>query len=948
MTEKYCLDRGISFPRIEVLPEDLKEPCECYLFAEAEDPRSPIVLHFPLVNRTFRTHLAPVCLLAGYCSLGSALALARLLLVGVERQTAEEKACGNFVINGPDTPYGMMNFTYEPQEFERLVALSRYNVLNNVETGYRDDRSYGKVSEADPYVTLQLLTAPGMKFRTKTVTNSSHPVWNETFTFLIQRQVKNVLELSVCDKDSVTEDDVCFKVLYDISEVLPGRLLRKTFSPHPQARELSCLDVRLDNTGSTAVAADQDKLELELVLKGSYEDTQTSTLGTASAFRFHYMAAQEAELSGCLRSSKTKGWNSGNSTGHLTVPLMSLAMGKEVTVDIPATSAPGVKLQLKAESCPKELAVHLGFDLCAKEKAFLSKRKQVVAKALKQVLRLDRDLQEDEVPVVGIMATGGGARAMTSLYGHLLALQKLGLLDCVTYFSGISGSTWTMAHLYGDPEWSQRDLKGPIRYAREHLAKSKLEAFSPERLASYYRELELQAKQGHPTTFVDLWGLVLEFMLHGQVLMPPRQVMDQKLSGQRAALEQGQNPLPLYLSLNVKENNLQTLDFKENSHRKFLHRWPAFWKGGCFNGLMSQPAELTILGAGAGGGAEWVEFSPYEVGFLKYGAFVPSELFGSEFFMGRLMRRIPESRICFLEGLGRAPSIWSNIFSLNLLDAWYDFTSTGDSWKQHIKDKIRNLEEPPASSDTSSRSEALWLQPGTALAQMFKGILTGRPLCQHSSNFLQGLQLHQDYCAQKDFSTWADCQLDSSPGQLTPQEPQLCLVDAGYFINTSCPAMFRPGRRLDLILSFDYSLSSPFAVLQETELDCRARGLPFPRVEPSPEDLHQPRECHVFSDPACPDAPVLLHFPLVNASFKDHSAPGVQRSPAELPAGQVDLAGVTSPYSMFNMTYKEEDFDRLLQLSDYNVCNSQNTILQALRTALKHRAPGTRPPGAQT
>nr|XP_031309113.1 cytosolic phospholipase A2 delta isoform X4 [Camelus dromedarius] len=761
-----------------------------------------------------------------------------------------------------------------------------------------------------------------MKFRTKTVTNSSHPVWNETFTFLIQRQVKNVLELSVCDKDSVTEDDVCFKVLYDISEVLPGRLLRKTFSPHPQgqeeldmeflmermsdcpenlitnnvlvARELSCLDVRLDNTGSTAVAADQDKLELELVLKGSYEDTQTSTLGTASAFRFHYMAAQEAELSGCLRSSKTKGWNSGNSTGHLTVPLMSLAMGKEVTVDIPATSAPGVKLQLKAESCPKELAVHLGFDLCAKEKAFLSKRKQVVAKALKQVLRLDRDLQEDEVPVVGIMATGGGARAMTSLYGHLLALQKLGLLDCVTYFSGISGSTWTMAHLYGDPEWSQRDLKGPIRYAREHLAKSKLEAFSPERLASYYRELELRAKQGHPTTFVDLWGLVLEFMLHGQV-------MDQKLSGQRAALEQGQNPLPLYLSLNVKESNLQTLDFKE-----------------------------------------WVEFSPYEVGFLKYGAFVPSELFGSEFFMGRLMRRIPESRICFLEG------IWSNIFSLNLLDAWYDFTSTGDSWKQHIKDKIRNLEEPPASSDTSSRSEALWLQPGTALAQMFKGILTGRPLCQHSSNFLQGLQLHQDYCAQKDFSTWADCQLDSSPGQLTPQEPQLCLVDAGYFINTSCPAMFRPGRRLDLILSFDYSLSSPFAVLQETELDCRARGLPFPRVEPSPEDLHQPQECHVFSDPACPDAPVLLHFPLVNASFKDHSAPGVQRSPAELPAGQVDLAGVTSPYSMFNMTYKEEDFDRLLQLSDYNVCNSQNTILQALRTALKHRAPGTRPPGAQT
>lgn len=60
--------------------------------------------------------------------------LSPLPTTGVERQTAEEKACGDFVISGPDTPYSMMNFTYEPQEFERLVALSRYNVLNNVET----------------------------------------------------------------------------------------------------------------------------------------------------------------------------------------------------------------------------------------------------------------------------------------------------------------------------------------------------------------------------------------------------------------------------------------------------------------------------------------------------------------------------------------------------------------------------------------------------------------------------------------------------------------------------------------------------------------------------------------------------------------------------------------------------------------------------------------------
>lgn len=48
--------------------------------------------------------------------------------------------------------------------------------------------------------------------------------------------------------------------------------------------------------------------------------------------------------------------------------------------------------------------------------------------------------------------------------------------------------------------------------------------------------------------------------------------------------------------------------------------------------------------------AEWCEFSPYEVGLQKYGAFIPTELFGSEFFMGRLMKRLPESRMCYMLG----------------------------------------------------------------------------------------------------------------------------------------------------------------------------------------------------------------------------------------------------------------------------------------------------------
>lgn len=48
--------------------------------------------------------------------------------------------------------------------------------------------------------------------------------------------------------------------------------------------------------------------------------------------------------------------------------------------------------------------------------------------------------------------------------------------------------------------------------------------------------------------------------------------------------------------------------------------------------------------------AEWAEFSPYEVAIPKYGASIRSEYFDSEFFMGRRVKKLPESRICYLEG----------------------------------------------------------------------------------------------------------------------------------------------------------------------------------------------------------------------------------------------------------------------------------------------------------
>ncbi|KAL0194273.1 hypothetical protein M9458_012569, partial [Cirrhinus mrigala] len=63
---------------------------------------------------------------------------------------------------------------------------------------------------------------------------------------------------------------------------------------------------------------------------------------------------------------------------------------------------------------------------------------------------------QDEVPNIALLGSGGGQRAMVGLLGSLVELDKAGLLDCILYLSGVSGSTWCMASLYQEPDWSTK------------------------------------------------------------------------------------------------------------------------------------------------------------------------------------------------------------------------------------------------------------------------------------------------------------------------------------------------------------------------------------------------------------------------------------------------------------------------------------------------------------
>lgn len=74
-----------------------------------------------------------------------------------------------------------------------------------------------------------------------------------------------------------------------------------------------------------------------------------------------------------------------------------------------------------------------------------------------------------------------------------------------------------MANLYRDADWSQKDLSGKINEARKHVTKCKMGSFSMERIKYYNKQLCQRKQEGHRTSSIDLWGLIVEYLLHDGV-----------------------------------------------------------------------------------------------------------------------------------------------------------------------------------------------------------------------------------------------------------------------------------------------------------------------------------------------------------------------------------------------------------------------------------------------
>ncbi|NXY85277.1 PA24F phospholipase, partial [Alcedo cyanopectus] len=443
------------------------------------------------------------------------------------------------------------------------------------------------LSKADCYVELKLPTASPIVSQTQVVDNSDNPEWNETFQYRIHSAVKNVLELTLYDKDVLVSDELT-SVVFDLGGVKPGQPLLCTFSLNPEANEELDVEFYLEKCSDSPTEVltngvlvvhpclslhgmvkkeakprenQQGSFKVKVSVPGAYQKqlcipwTPDNEEDYGASFVFHVdkemcpkLQVELEQTISVLQDDVNPDIEKQTSVlGLGTVPVNSLPIGQTVDRIVSLGEGQSLDMSLRTEESTWDLDVRLGFDLCKEEREFLDKRKKIVSESLRKTLHLIESPPKDEVPVVAVLGSGGGMRALTSFYGSLAGLQHLGLLDSVMYLCGISGSTWCLSTLYKDPDWSRKDLQDAIRRAERTVSSSKVGAFSPERLKYYFQELNAMEISGRKVSFTDLWGLIVEYFLQ-------QKEDPSKLSHQQEAVKWAQNPYPIYAAVNVRPN----------------------------------------------------------------------------------------------------------------------------------------------------------------------------------------------------------------------------------------------------------------------------------------------------------------------------------------------------------------------------------------------------------
>lgn len=395
--------------------------------------------------------------------------------------------------------------------------------------------------------------------------------------------------------------------------------------------------------------------------------------------------------------------------------------------------------------------VRVSNDLCDEEKEFLSRRRMIAQVALAKYLGIsEKDVHPDDVPTIAVCGSGGGLRALVAGTGSLLATAEDGLLDCVTYTSGVSGSCWLQAMYYSMIGKQRYDLVLDHLKTRlgVHIAYPPV-AFSSMLSAPTNKYLlagmveKLKGDQGAAFGLVDIYGI----LLGARLLVPKGELgvndRDFKLSNQRDYIKYGQNPMPIYTAVR--------------------HEIPDI--GGAAAALSEGPIEEAKQIAKEEAWFQWFEITPYEMFCEEFSAGIPTWAMGRKFKDGVDVLppehgfHLPEVRMPFLLGMfGSA------------------FCATLSHYYREIRPLVQNL------AGFGAVDEMIW-----GRNQDLSKVHPIDPATLPNFCYGMGGKLPR-----------------TAPDSVVRQE-YMQLMDAGMSNNIPIYPLLRPGRDVDVILAFDAS-----------------------------------------------------------------------------------------------------------------------------------------------
>ncbi|MGA9530896.1 MAG: hypothetical protein WBQ73_03355 [Candidatus Babeliales bacterium] len=241
-------------------------------------------------------------------------------------------------------------------------------------------------------------------------------------------------------------------------------------------------------------------------------------------------------------------------------------------------------------------SVRFGNELSQGEKTYLNKRKKIVKQALEKLLGREL-LDDDYIPRIALVCSGGGYRAMVSTLGSFVGADTIGLLDTVMWLVGLSGSTWIEA-IWMSTGLSIRELKKRLCNKVEHH----LTTLTPQEAKQLVRSLLVKWAFDQPMTVVDLYGGLLANRLLDDFGEECHLVY---LSEQQKLLEEALVPFPIYTAVSP----------------------------------INEGKDLV-----------WFEFNPYEIGSAWLRCFIPSWGYGRRYSKGLSQDYAPEQPLAYHMG----------------------------------------------------------------------------------------------------------------------------------------------------------------------------------------------------------------------------------------------------------------------------------------------------------